>query len=670
MPRVSEEFPSIVDSSCYSPCMTPRDQYLLMEARDTAASASRSLIPDVISSLSTKASFRSKTLAALAAASLLLLGLKSRGLWAAGKASELPMALSPLQGPVFFPITRLPPAIQVADVAIPPNLTLYRRRQLFASLEALNEQVSREEKESTAFEEESTVTPLSWSTPKWLKEAIKDCRDPENAGRIDLPCLLQRITDHFKPPAHIVRAHDSETLGHMIMKEFDSALQHLHPKSREAVLSFTSSIDEIIHDYQNSQYYGSIVLGTPGKPFDVIFDTGSSDLWVPSVHCGWSCLGHAKYDEKASSTYKKDGRAFDIAYGSGSVSGNLSIDTLRIGPITNPEQLFGSITDASGLGVSYILSKFDGIFGLGWPSISVAHMEPPVVGFAKAKLIPAAVFAFHLGLKNKQDGELTIGGYHGEDVTGNITWVPLIEKDYWSIKLDQLLVGHVDIMKRASERVNAAVVSTELEYEDDTQAEHLDLEPHYIEEILYDLPTPFHAVDILKGHHIKAIVDSGTSLLAAPKDITQEIDHLLGAYRLPWIPNASFLSCDRIPSLPSLTFVINDQQFTLEPEDYTIDITGAKNDTQQFEKLMSSMTVDSSESSDDDLYMNLMGKLKMTTAMPCMVAITPIDVPPPRGPLIILGDVFMRKFYTIFDYDNARVGLGRQANVVHDFFPA
>lgn len=123
---------------------------------------------------------------------------------------------------------------------------------------------------------------------------------------------------------------------------------------------------EIIKDYSNAQYYGVVHIGTPPQEFQVIYDTGSSNLWVPEVgcvHCGYKFIhgGKNKYDATLSETYLEDGTDFRIQYGSGEVSGTFEKDTVILAQDIRVEgQMFATIHDAAGMGIACKCMILDG----------------------------------------------------------------------------------------------------------------------------------------------------------------------------------------------------------------------------------------------------------------------------------------------------------------------
>jgi saccharopepsin len=133
--------------------------------------------------------------------------------------------------------------------------------------------------------------------------------------------------------------------------------------------------------------FATVSLGTPPQDFKVVLDTGSSNLWVPSSKCNSiACFLHAKFDSSASSTYKANGSEFEIRYGSGSLSGFVSSDALDFAGLKIKNQLFAEATEEPGL--AFAFGRFDGILGLGYDTISVNHITPPLYELINQKVSP------------------------------------------------------------------------------------------------------------------------------------------------------------------------------------------------------------------------------------------------------------------------------------------
>jgi len=335
---------------------------------------------------------------------------------------------------------------------------------------------------------------------------------------------------------------------------------HLSASRMNARYGDAGSTDVVIQDFQNAEYYGDISVGTPGQPESVIFDTGSSNLWVPNTKPWFT--SHKVYSHDQSSTYKANGTDFKIQYGSGPVSGFYSADAVNIGSLKLIDYTFAEVNVTSGLGLAYRFGKFDGILGLGWDSISVGGVPTPMSALVESGQLAQPVFAFYLG--NNQPGELLFGGVDEKHYTGSFTFVPLISESYWEVSLDGAILGGQSVAGEG-----------------------------------------------------KAIVDSGTSLLAGPTSTITAIATKLGAKSV--LGREYVVDCSA--DIPDLTFSLGGQHFTLKKADMILQASGSN----------------------------------------CILGMMGVDVPPPRGPLWILGDVFMRKYYVQFDWGNKRLGIAEAA---------
>jgi len=111
---------------------------------------------------------------------------------------------------------------------------------------------------------------------------------------------------------------------------------------------------------------------------------------------------------------------------------------------------------------------------------------------------------------------------------------------------------------------------------------------------------------------ITAIVDSGTSLITGPRAEISKIAKAVGAKAN--IVGEYTIDCAKVPDLPDVVFTIGGKDYS---------VPGPK-------------TVIQAQNT-------------------CLFAFMALDIPAP-GPQWILGDVFMREYYTVFNYLDQTVG--------------
>ncbi|KAM9223716.1 LOW QUALITY PROTEIN: pepsin A-like [Leptosomus discolor] len=343
------------------------------------------------------------------------------------------------------------------------------------------------------------------------------------------------------------------------LKEHGLLEQYLrqHPYNPAAKFFPTLNSAEPLQNYLDNEYFGSITIGTPGQEFTVLFDTGSSNLWVPSVYCtSEACSNHNRFNPSASSTFVSTNDSVSIAYGTGSMTGILGYDTVTVADINVVNQIFVSETEP---GDFFYYCPFDGILGLAFPSIASSGATPVFDNMMSENLVAEDLFSVYLS-SNEQSGSFVLfGAIDTSYTTAGISWIPLSAETYWQISMESVTLG--------------------------------------------DQP-------IACTQGCQAIVDTGTSLLVVPNSV---LNTLLNAFNAD---SSGQISCSAIDSLPNLYYYMNGDGFAVPPSAYVMESDGY-----------------------------------------CSLAFEGMDVPTESGELWILGDVFIRQYYVVFNRSNNMVGL-------------
>jgi len=441
---------------------------------------------------------------------------------------------------------------------------------------------------------------------------------------------------------------------------------------------------EKITNFEDAQYYGEITLGTPPQKFTVVFDTGSSNLWVPSKTCPWyniACKIHDQYNSENSSTYKKNGTEFAIQYGSGSLSGFLSVDECAVAGFDLQDQIFAEAVNEPG--ISFIAGRFDGILGLAFETIAVDGVVPPFYNMmAQYNIQPMFSVWFNRNASQGDDGgEIVFGDVDPNHFTGNHTFAPVTREAYWQFNVDSATLGtdlnfcdggcpaiaDTGTSLIAGPTKEVAKINKALGASDAIAVECKQYLGNYLPDLIAKVRN-LSPMEVCQDVHLcdkfSFTAMSGTSAklsasarkLLAPEAATgangdsdicqlcqlvatfaenalasnatdqmveEFIEHEVCDNLLP-ASGEGVVDCDKLDSMPNIDFVISGQTFTLTPDQYILKVGAAG----QYE---------------------------------CISGFMGIDLPPAAGPLWILGDVFLGAYHTIFDFENKRVGFAPAA---------
>uniref|UniRef100_A0A452FSB4 Peptidase A1 domain-containing protein n=1 Tax=Capra hircus TaxID=9925 RepID=A0A452FSB4_CAPHI len=314
-----------------------------------------------------------------------------------------------------------------------------------------------------------------------------------------------------------------------------------------------------MRNFLDLSYVGNIIIGTPPQEFWVIFETGLSDLCVPSI----SCSSPSHYEHKhlpIHSSITSLTPLSPIIYGTGIMKGFLAYDSIQTGDLVSTDQPFGLSLELN----KFDNTPFDGLLGLNYPRMSAIGAIPIFDNLKKQGAISEPVFAFYLSKCRVNGCVVMFGGVDKDYYQGGLNWVPLDKIAHRRINMD-----HVSMKRKV--------------------------------------------IACSGGCHV--IVDTGTSVILGPTRLVNNIQKLITPGVIPQ-GHSHTVSCFVINTLPSILFTINGINYPMAARAYIL----------------------------KDSRGHCFGTFKENRVS------TSTET-------WILGDIFLRLYFSVYDRRNDRIGL-------------
>ncbi|CAD5214060.1 unnamed protein product [Bursaphelenchus xylophilus] len=237
--------------------------------------------------------------------------------------------------------------------------------------------------------------------------------------------------------------------------ELQAVSRKLRPKRGSE--SGQNAFSSLLQNNYNVRYIGKIQVGTPPQSVQLIFDTGSSVVWVPEHGCRSSGKPHiaCKYKEKTYSPEKSKTsvlvmkHGLNVSYSTGKANGDMRRDTLWVGSDSDLHDLR-----------DFYFGSMQKIYNLDYGMLGLAPKRSPAsysYFFDELKRhLPESVFSIHLRSCQSNycsiGGVIKFGGIDTNNCENDVIWAENLSEKHWTFKVEEMKVGE-EVLERDFEAI-------------------------------------------------------------------------------------------------------------------------------------------------------------------------------------------------------------------------